>query len=169
MVKLSSWGGFGGIAFHLFQDHDFNGRYVDFDIPEVLIIAAAFLMATLPQFSLELYSEPTVSHVPSIVLLPHFELQNFAGTRESVVFNSHSLTEMSPATVLEYLRQISRIGPRFFLHMNHEYASEFKAPDGSWGSHVNLNSPPFELPTKNYVRISRIPEILTNDREMIVG
>jgi len=163
---LEIGGGFGGIPFHLFQDHDFNGRYVDFDIPEVLMIAAAFLMATLPKIPLELYGEPTGSHVHSIVLLPHFELENFAGTRESVVFNSHSLTEMSPETVSEYLRQISRIGPRFFLHMNHEYESEFKAPDGSWRSHVNLNSPRFELPTDNYVRISRIPEILTNDGDV---
>jgi len=50
--------------------------------------------------------------------------------------------------------------------MNHEYESEFTAPDGSWRSHVNLNSPKFELPADQYVRISRSPELLTNDGDV---
>jgi hypothetical protein len=162
-------GGFGGISFHLFQDHNFSGAYIDFDIPEVLTIAAAFLMSTLPEIPIQLYGEPMEKNPTcnkTIVLLPHFELPNFESSGESVVFNSHSLTEMSPETVSEYLKQILRIGPRFFLHMNHEYESEFTAPDGSWQSHVNLNSPKFELPADKYVRISRSPELLTNDGDV---
>jgi len=59
-------------------------------------------MATLPEIPRQLYGEPFENNRgsdKSIVLLPHFELANFEGSGESVVFNSHSLTEMSPETV----------------------------------------------------------------------
>lgn len=155
--------GFGGTAFQLFSSFDFSGDYYDFDIPETLTIASAFLMASLSHVEVVLYGESPRSSGPRIFMNPHFAIKEFNQQNVDVVFNSHSLTELNAETVFEYLQQIDRISPKFFLHMNHEYGSQYRDKFGGFKSHLILRDKQYQLPSDRYTEVYRFPEMLTND------
>lgn len=159
---LEIGGGFGGVPFHLWRELKFEGRYSNLDIPEVLIISAAFLLSVMPSDRIYLYGDSEKVESRPINLLPHYKLPEVKPGSVDVIFNSHSLSEMNFSTIREYLNQIERIQPLFFLHMNHEYGSHYKVGGGT-KAHGVIGADGFDLSEKSFKRIYRGPEVLTND------
>jgi hypothetical protein len=157
-------GGFGGIAYHIKKETNFSGIYTNIDIPEVLIISAAFLMSVFNSDDIYLHGDSLERKTSSIRLIPHYTMPTVPRDSSSVIFNSHSLTEMNFSTIEEYLMQIERISPAFFLHHNHEYRSEYLVGE-KLKRHAVLDEGSLTFENGFFERISRTPEVLTNDGE----
>lgn len=161
---LEIGGGFGGVAYHLYNETDFRGTYTNIDIPEVLIISAAFLFSEFKSENIFLYGDSADRKESPIHLVPHYTMATVPRNTSAVIFNSHSLTEMNFSTIEEYLRQIERISPVFFLHQNHEYGSEYLVA-GRPKHHAVIGEGSLRFRDGVFERISRTPEVLTNDGE----
>jgi hypothetical protein len=157
---LEIGGGYGSIPYFLYKKCEFtNNKYTNIDIPESNLIFSFFLMSALPEKQFLLYGENLEGRDFDISIMPNYCFRNLPDNSYDLVFNSHSLTEMSQSTVKEYIKQIGRVSTKYFLHTNHEgnpdaYGQDFK--------HVNLNDPDFEPPSSIWSRIYRFPELLTN-------
>lgn len=167
---LEIGGGFGGLPFHLFKEQSICKTYLNFDIPEVLVICSYFLMSSFPDKSFQLYGEGETADIDldnfQIILLPNFAIQEVQSASCDLIFNSHSLTEMDNSSVVEYLAQIERISRKYFLHANHEFGLNknynYKSRAGKDKSHVYLNSTDYELPREKFRKIYRMPEVIQN-------
>jgi putative sugar O-methyltransferase len=164
-VILEIGGGYGSIPYHLFKHTSLKVTYVLVDLPEMCTLASYFLMNHFPDKKVLLYGDGPVDFSNltdyDIVILPNFCLPQLPSQSFDLVFNSHSMCQMEPATLKEYLFQINRICTGFFLHANNEEdLTSLMAPDKKY---VNLNSPEFELPKENFRKIYRFPELIRND------
>ena len=157
-------GGFGGVAYHLFRDFHFKHTYINCDIFISLLITKYFLMSIFPDKKFLLYGENDIKNFKKydIVLLPHFAIQKLPKGCCKIIFNSHSLSEIGKDTIAEYLRQITRISPEYFLHLNHDcqaYFTDRPITRGVDRGHlVNLSEPKWEA--IGYKRIYRLFEPL---------
>jgi putative sugar O-methyltransferase len=115
-------GGFGGMAYFLIRDNP-NVTYVDFDLPEALALASYYLLKAFPDLPITLYGEAELSsetlNRSRIVMMPSFEIKKMATGAADVAFNSYSLAEMSPATIREYVAELTRSTRGHLLHINH--------------------------------------------------
>ncbi len=161
-------GGYGGVPYHFFREHSLKATYLDFDIPEVAMIASYFLMNVFPDKKFLFYGERDLSEVSvdeyDIIVMPNYAIRDLSGRSCDLIFNSHSLTEMEPRTIKEYLRQIQRISRRYFLHANCEFAQkrEYETADGRINRQVSLNESEFTPQKDVFKMIYRIPESLQN-------
>jgi hypothetical protein len=167
-VLLEIGGGFGGCPFHLFRDHAFAGKYLNVDIPEVLVICAYFLSEVLPEKRIFMYGESDNLSLNDydIILLPNYCLKDLPDQSVHTVFNAHSLTEVSEETVKEYFQQIERICSRYFLHMNHESGDSYLLPNGEQKSLNVLTDPSLVSILHSFINVYRLPEIIQNDGYM---
>jgi hypothetical protein len=115
-------GGFGGMGDRLMR---FNARitYVDFDLPETLMIAAYYLRTAFPDRDVVLWDpevpldrEALRSH--DVVLAPHYAIAELAPDSVDLFLNMFSLSEMRWEALSEYMRVIARSGRRYFLQNN---------------------------------------------------
>lgn len=144
---LEIGGGFGGQAFQttdaMRRQGNPAGKYLDFDIPEVLFVCGYFLLKAFPDARIRLYGEGAVSAAEAeafdIGLFPHFTIDAVPDSSVDLVFNSHSFSEMDGDTSSHYLSIVNRVCRRYFLHINHDIRLTFKYPDGSI-SRNNLGS-----------------------------
>lgn len=164
-VIVEIGGGFGGIPYHIFRHFNTKCTYIGFDIPEISVIAKYFLKSIFPDKKFLFHGESKIEKVNleeyDIILMPNYEIKNLPNKCSDLVFNSHSLVEMDNSTVKEYLVQINRICKKYFLHANHT-SSKYKTSKGKVKITVDLSQPQFELPKKDFKRIYRFPEVLTN-------
>lgn len=115
-------GGYGGLAYFALASPWI--RYVDFELPEVLLCASYWLCSVLPDRKIALYGEGNPDEVLAnldrydAVLYPNFCLPKLADRSVDLFVNTRSLSEMSRDTVDEYLGQINRTSKTAFLHEN---------------------------------------------------
>ena len=114
-------GGFGGMAYFLLRDRP-GLRYLDFDVPESIALASWYLLKAFPHLKAKLYGEAplnaeTVSR-SDIILMPGFMLPQMPDRGVDVSFNSHVLSDMSTASIHEYLGEIVRTTRGSILHVN---------------------------------------------------
>lgn len=145
-------GGYGSLAYHLFSHEMPNCRYISLDIPEICVLASYFLMSNFPEKKFILYGEDGSG--ADCTILPNFSIKDLPDSCCDLVFNSHSMTQMNPKTVKEYMRQIDRISTTYFLHANSEISDQ---------RYLNLNSAEYELPRAKFRRVYRFPEIIRDD------
>jgi len=119
-------GGWGDVGFFALQ---FPGvHYLDIDLPEILLLASYWLCSTLPGRKMALYGEQDSKTVLNniekydAVLFPNFCFPGLPSDSVDVFLNTHSLSEMRPETIQEYLGQIARTCRRYFLHENSDKA-----------------------------------------------
>ena len=115
-------GGYGGMA-HRLSIADPGITYVDFDLPETLVIAAFYLRCVMPERDVHLWSpgdtldrEALLSH--DVVLAPHYAIQELGDLSVDLFVNAFSLSEMRREAVEEYMRRIGAAGRRYFLQNN---------------------------------------------------
>jgi putative sugar O-methyltransferase len=121
-VVVELGGGYGGMAYYLVRDSA-KTTYVDFDLPENMALTAYYLLRAFPAMKIVLYGEEELSantlRDNRIVLMPNFEISKLPNNCASAVFNSYSLAEMSADAIEEYIKQLTRISRKYFLHVNH--------------------------------------------------
>ncbi len=116
-------GGYGGFAYYLLLN---DYKYINFDIPEILLLSQYYLMSTFPDKKFLLFGEKDFNY--DVVLMPHFELPKFRSNSVDLFVNIRSMSEMNYDTVKEYLSQIDRTCTGYFYHENSEVA---KRTDGN--------------------------------------
>jgi hypothetical protein len=146
-------GGFGGFAYYLLSSNK-EVKYINFDLPEVLIIAQYFLMSAFPDKKFLLYGEnghQTISKDVidkyDMILMPNFALPNVADNLADLFINTGSLSEMDYHTVEEYIDQIARITRKYFFHDNSD------RPSLNTSGHVEVVSSKFPIPHDIFKRI----------------
>lgn len=115
-------GGYAGVAYYFLRDQT-DATYVDFDLPETLVIAAYYLLCTHHDREIFLYGEGETPRGEALknyaaVLLPNFELPNLADNCVDVFFNSFSFSEVPLDSLTEYMAQVQRVVKTYFLHNN---------------------------------------------------
>lgn len=140
-------GGQGGQAYALLKC---GMHYIGLDIPEILVLASYFLLASMPSSSsILLYGEGAIGDY-DIILLPNFCLKDLGVNSVDLVFNQFSFPEMDTIIVQEYLKQISRICKYYFYHINGE-----RPPRDPYGlEYVKLDE---IIPDKSFKLLSKCP------------
>lgn len=116
-------GGFGGFAYFL-QRFGRPVAYVNFDLPENLIISSYYLSMAYPEKRILLFSDPDQALTPAlfeeydILLMPNFMVPRLADLSVDFFINTISFSEMELSTVGEYLDQIGRTCRRYLYHEN---------------------------------------------------
>jgi hypothetical protein len=137
-------GGFGGFAYHLLRGR--SCTYLNFDLPEILLIASYYLLKAFPERRALLYGERSGALTPAVVsdydmlLLPHYALPTLSAESVDLIVNTASLSEMGRQTVAEYLSQVGRICQGYFFHDNSD------RPVLNTGGHVEIPSSQFPIP-----------------------
>lgn len=113
-------GGFGGMAYYLLRDRA-GTRYFDFDVPESIALTSYYLMKAFPQLTFLLYGEQQLTEKAfaqaNVVLLPLFGLRAIPAKSVELSFSSHSMSDILPKTLADYLENIARITRRLFLYV----------------------------------------------------
>lgn len=114
-------GGYGGLAHYLIGE--IGGlTYIDFDLPQTLVLAAYYLLLNYPERRFLLFGEGEIDYSKvgdyDVVLLPNYVIQAVPEKSVDVFFNSFSLSEMPPKTNEAYLNDIARLTRSYFLHNN---------------------------------------------------
>lgn len=114
--------GYGGLAYFLMRGQA-PRKYIDFDLPETLAVAAYHLTKSLPQHRVYLHpgGEPEWASILTqhdVILMPNWCIQSIPADSVDVFLNTFSLSEMSRPVVKEYLEKISRSCRNYFLHNN---------------------------------------------------
>lgn len=147
-------GGYGGFA-NSWLSTCSDGKYIDFDLPEILLMASYYLMSAFPEKRFLLFGEagnndpitPELTKDYDVVLLPNFRLPQLASDSVDLFINTHSLSEMNYEIVAEYVSQIARSTRRYFFHVN----SDKEMPKGFGGSEVPSSQ--FPIPTDTFKKI----------------
>ena len=157
-------GGFGGCAYFLLSGRD-PCRYVNFDLPEILMIEQYYLMSAFPEKKFLLYGEHQIDFRRAlqsydVILAPNFELPNLPDDSVDFFINTGSLSEMDYATVKEYIDQIARTCRLYFFHDNSDRA----VPKS--GGHTEVPSSQFPISERSFKRIykARSPWVGMGDR-----
>jgi putative sugar O-methyltransferase len=141
-------GGFGGMAYYFSRDNA-TSCYIDFDLPEILVLAQAYLLTALDAREIVLYGEyAEIDAICSrrVALLPSFCMKDFHESSFDAFFNSYSLSEMDSHSVDVYVSEIARLlkeGSNF-LSVNHSrdcLVSVFDYPYGNTGLEVQSAIP----------------------------
>lgn len=114
-------GGYGKLGFFLTKDLN-NYCFVDFDLPEVLILAAYYLVKANPEKKFLLYGEKEFSKNDlndyDFIFMPPTEIKKMQDNSVDLFVNKNSLGEMKKETANYYINEINRCSKNFF-HMNH--------------------------------------------------
>jgi hypothetical protein len=112
-------GGFGGMAHYLLR-HRSQIKYSNFDVPESVALASYYLLKSLPDLPFLLYGEDartTASAEHTRAVLPVFELGSLATKSVDLTFSSHTMSDLAPPAMMEYLEQIIRTTRTSFLYV----------------------------------------------------
>jgi hypothetical protein len=143
-------GGFGGVAYFLLSMMD-KCRYIDFDLPEILLLEQYYLMSAFPKKKFLLYGEHQVEfrcalESYDVILMPNFEFPKLPDASVDVFVNTGSLSEMEYATVEEYIDQIARTCRLYFFHDN----SDREEPKGR---RVEIPASRFPIPARIFRKV----------------
>lgn len=113
--------GYCSLCYYLVSENP-DVKYINFDLPETLVLAAYYLLNNFPDKKIFLYGEvlfnnDTVEQY-DILLFPNYMVEKFKEKSIDVFFNSFSLSEMPRDVNKEYIKQIYRLTKSYFLHNN---------------------------------------------------
>ncbi|MEY4592786.1 MAG: hypothetical protein RIR18_1681 [Pseudomonadota bacterium] len=114
-------GGFGGLGYSLLQRND-KTKYLNFDLPENLVVSAYYLGSLFPEKRIYLYDGANDIQEKlddyDIFLLPNFSLAHFDRRTIDIFVNTISFSEMDYASIVEYLRKINEVTKHYFYQEN---------------------------------------------------
>lgn len=122
-VVVELGGGFGGLGYFLTQTNH-RMTYINFDLPENLIVSSYYLKSTFKDKKIKLYdgNEPVLTEEDirtfDIILLPHFAITECPERVADVFVNTISLSEMDYQNIEVYFAEIQRITGSYFYHEN---------------------------------------------------
>ena len=131
-------GGFGQMAYYLLEANA-EIKYLDFDMPESLALAAYYLGKSAPDRAMLLYGEIDSQHDSmadyDIALMPPWEMGKLATGSVELTFASHVLSDLIPSAREKYLQEIARFTNGLLLEIGREESSE---ASGCLASHYDL-------------------------------
>jgi len=149
-------GGLGVVAYYLTRDY--NIKYVGFDLPEILVISQYYLMTAFPEKKFLLYGERPDEYITSdmiekydYVLMPNFMLSKLGNNSVDVFINFHSLSEVSPETIKEYIEHIARVSKGYFYHENLSMRVRL------FDKYNEISERDFHTPTDKFILMSMTP------------
>ncbi|MCX6356111.1 MAG: putative sugar O-methyltransferase [Candidatus Aureabacteria bacterium] len=116
-------GGMGYFAYYLLKEFP-QVTYINFDLPEILIISAYLLSMAFPHKRILYYDNPhavlskRILSEYDIILMPSFMITAMSNVSADLVINTISLGEMGTANIKAYMDQIARICRRYFYNEN---------------------------------------------------
>lgn len=116
----------GGVGFfaRALLNQDARITYIDFDLPETLLVEGYFLARSFPGRRVYMYDGTTPELTPALLaaydifLLPTFMLPRLPAASVDLFVNTISFGEMSLPIVDNFLTQIDRVTRKFFYHEN---------------------------------------------------
>jgi putative sugar O-methyltransferase len=159
--------GFGGLFYYLLAENP-SAVCLGFDLLEVLVIAQYFLMMASPDKRFLLFGEPGSEGKLikknldnyDVALLPNFKLVDLENEIVDLFLNFHSLSEMEPITINEYIYQISRVTRGFFFHEN----SQIAYPIGYGKREIPARE--FNISPKDFKLLYKMPALWSEPRYM---
>jgi putative sugar O-methyltransferase len=147
--------GYGALATFLHRLSKKKITYLDFDLPETLILAAYYLLSNFPDKKIFLYGDEDLQESKlneyDIILLPNYYIDKLPAKSIDVFFNSFSLSEMSKSANEHYINQISRLTKGYFLHNNMDRAGVVnRGSERIPASTYPINENQFKLLMKSY-------------------
>ena len=116
-------GGYGKLAYYCLKDLK-KYTFVDFDIPETLILASYFLTKSFPNKKVFYYGEQKLEDINikdyDLIFMPSWEIEKIKNDSVEFMINRNSLGEIEPESADNYINQIHRIS-KYFFSSNHEY------------------------------------------------
>ena len=114
--------GYGKLAYFTLRDiKDFC--FIDFDLPEILCLAAYYLMKVWPDKKVLLYGEEDFSknsfNKYDMIFMPSFMIDKLKPKTIDLFLNKNSLGEMNPEAVDNFMKYIN-LSTEYFFHMNHD-------------------------------------------------
>ena len=114
-------GGYGKLGYFLIKNIK-KSCFIDFDIPEVLVLAAFYLMKTFPNKKTLLYGEKKFDEEDlsnfELIFMPASEIDKLKENSVNLFVNKNSLGEMRSETAKYYIEKINFCS-KIFFHMNH--------------------------------------------------
>lgn len=114
-------GGYGKLGYFLTKNFK-KFCFIDFDIPEVLILAAYYLIKSNPDKKTLLYGEKNFIKTDmenyDFIFMPPTELEKLEENSIDLFLNKNSLGEMKKETANFYVKKINKCS-KIFFHMNH--------------------------------------------------
>lgn len=121
-------GGFGGFAYYLVSSSK-AFTYINFDLPEVLLISSYYLLNAFPDKRVLLWMENPngeLSHEVigqyDVILMPNFRLPQLPSSSVDLFINTASFSEMNMNVLTEYLNQVARTCKTYLYHENSDRA-----------------------------------------------
>ncbi len=114
--------GYGEQAYFVLKDID--SKYVAFDLPETLTLSSFYLMNTFKTKKTLLFGEKEFSNniikEYDLIFMPGYEILKIHENNFDLMINKHSLGEMPPNVVKNYISVIKKTSKLFF-HINQSY------------------------------------------------
>lgn len=122
-IVMEVGGGYGGYAESLLSC-DFHGTYINFDLPENLIVSSYYLMMSFPDKKILTYQDDikTLSRAVlekyDIILLPHYLIEKVEELAVDLAINTISFSEMDFSNISNYLSRFSKTSRHYIYHEN---------------------------------------------------
>ena len=116
-------GGMGLFAYYLIKQYP-HVTYVDFDLPEILMVTAYLLSMAFPHKRILLYKDCNAAISKEllaeydIILMPAFMITALQDLTADLVINTVSLGEMSVSNINAYMEQIGRVCKGYYYSEN---------------------------------------------------
>lgn len=147
-------GGCGQFAYYLLKKLN-TYKYIDYDLPEPLCVAAYYLMLALPDKGVNLFGESRSAGtvLADLNFVPNFLIKEHPEIEFDLFLNKNSLGEMNSETIAYYLEFILDKS-YYFFHMNHDnHRNVFSS------NYESLLSHEFPVNDDQYELLFRYPDI----------
>ena len=115
--------GYGKLAYYVLKDQN-KYTFLDFDIPETLVLASYYLSKCFPEKKVFFYGETEFRNDLmknyDLIFLPNWEIEKIEKNTFNMFMNKNSLGEMEPDPAHNYLKLIHKTS-KYFFSMNHEF------------------------------------------------
>jgi SAM-dependent methyltransferase len=122
--------GYGEQAYFILKK--INAKYIAFDLPEILTLSSFYLMNSFKTKKTLLFGEKEFSkniiNDYELIFMPTYEISKLDDNIFDLMINKHSLGEMPPKVVKNYVSQIKKTSKLFF-HINHSYYKRYFEKD----------------------------------------
>ena len=148
--------GYGGLLVNLLKSRKDNFCYINVDIRNTLLVFYYYIKSyiELKKLDKKIYfsengnvTEQIIKEF-DIILIPNDKHQNI-NVKIDIVFNSHSLSEMSIEHMEDYFRTIHRLNIKHIFHINSIYFP-WKNSDRN---HIQISTKDFPIDKKKYIKI----------------
>ncbi len=131
--------------------------FIDFDLPEVVSVAAYFLAKSYPEKRVLLYGEndygPDTHGRYDLIFMPSYEIAKVGTSTVDLFANASSLGEMTRDAARNYVERIVD-GTDYFLHINHDrLANVFEGGERALLAHE------YPVPGDKFDLLFRYPEL----------